>query len=68
LGEVITDINGNIQYESVAVAVKLSPIANGEVENCKAPDTEFYERSSASFSWFGLLLLPLVGLRRVFRF
>ena len=68
LGEVITDINGNIQYESVAVAVKLSPIANGEVENCKAPDTEFYERSSASFSWFGLLLLPLAGLRRVFRF
>ncbi|WP_409423160.1 DUF3466 family protein [Pseudoalteromonas sp. RW-H-Ap-1] len=67
-GEVVTDINGNIQYESVAVAVKLSPIANGEVENCKAPDTEFYERSSASFSWFGLLLLPLVGLRRVFRF
>ncbi len=67
-GEVVTDINGSIQYESVAVAVKLSPIANGEVENCKAPDTEFYERSSASFSWFGLLLLPLVGLRRVFRF
>ena len=67
-GEVVTDINGNIQYESVAVAVKLSPIPNGEVENCKAPDTEFYERSSASFSWFGLLLLPLVGLRRVFRF
>ena len=68
LGEVVTDINGNIEYESVAVAVKLSPIANGEVENCKAPDAEFYERSSASFSWFGLLLLPLVGLRRVFRF
>ncbi len=68
LGEVVTDINGNIQYESVAVAVKLSPIPNGEVENCKAPDAEFYERSSASFSWFGLLLLPLVGLRRVFRF
>ena len=60
LGEVVTDINGNIQYESVAVAVKLSPIPNGEVENCKAPDAEFYERSSASFSWFGLLLLPLV--------
>jgi len=68
LGEVVTDINGNIQYESVAVAVKLSPIPNGEVENCKAPDAEFYERSSASFSWFGLLLLPLVGLRRVYRF
>ena len=51
-----------------AVAVKLSPIPNGEVENCKAPDAEFYERSSASFSWLGLLLLPLVGLRRVFRF
>ena len=68
LGGVVTDVNGNIEYESVAVAVKLSPIPNGEVENCKAPDAEFYERSSASFSWFGLLLLPLVGLRRVFRF
>lgn len=68
LGGVVTDVNGNIEYESVAVAVKLSPIPNGEVENCKAPDAEFYERSSASFSWFGLLLLPLVGLKRVFRF
>ncbi|WP_213608240.1 DUF3466 family protein [Pseudoalteromonas sp.] len=68
LGEVVTDVNGNIQYESVAVAVKLTPITDGEVENCKAPDAEFYERNSASFSWFGLLLLPLVGLRRVFSF
>ena len=54
LGGVVTDVNGNIEYESVAVAVKLSPIPNGEVENCKAPDAEFYERSSASFflAWF----------------
>lgn len=67
LGEVVTDVNGDIQYESIAVAVKLTPIVDGEVENCKAPDAEYYERNSASFSWFGLLLLPLVGLRRMFR-
>ncbi|MEL0632766.1 DUF3466 family protein [Pseudoalteromonas carrageenovora] len=68
LGGVVTDINGEIEYESVAVAVKLTPIENGEVEDCAAPEAEEYERSSASFPWYTLLLLPLVGLRRVFRF
>ncbi|MDO6836035.1 DUF3466 family protein [Pseudoalteromonas carrageenovora] len=68
LGGIETDVNGEIEYESVAIAVKLTPIANGEVENCAAPEAEEYERSSASFPWYTLLLLPLVGLRRVFRF
>ncbi|MEL0656933.1 DUF3466 family protein [Pseudoalteromonas issachenkonii] len=68
LGGVVTDINGEIEYESIAVAVKLTPIANGEVENCAPVEAEVYERNSASFPWYTLLLLPLVGLRRVFRF
>ncbi|MGS0535793.1 DUF3466 family protein [Pseudoalteromonas sp. SaAl2] len=66
LGGVVTDINGDIEYESVAVAVKLTP-TDGEVEQCSDPETETYERQSASFPWYTLLLLPLVGLRRVFR-
>ncbi|WP_024604813.1 MULTISPECIES: DUF3466 family protein [unclassified Pseudoalteromonas] len=68
LGGVVTDVNGEIEYESIAVAVKLTPIANGEVENCAPPEAEVYERNSASFPWYTLLLLPLVGLRRIFRF
>lgn len=68
LGNIVTDVNGNIEYESVAVAVKLSPITNGNVEVCAPPEIEYYERNSASFSWYGLLLLPLLALRRVFRF
>ncbi|CAM2772549.1 DUF3466 family protein [Pseudoalteromonas distincta] len=68
LGGVVTDVNGEIEYESIAIAVKLTPIANGEVEDCAPPEAEVYERNSASFPWYTLLLLPLVGLRRVFRF
>ncbi|MEL0639517.1 DUF3466 family protein [Pseudoalteromonas aliena] len=68
LGGIVTDINGEIEYESIAVAVKLTPIANGEVENCAPPEAEVYERNSASFPWYSLLLLPLVAIRRVFRF
>ncbi|GAB0109338.1 DUF3466 family protein [Pseudoalteromonas distincta] len=68
LGGIVTDINGEIEYESIAVAVKLTPIANGEVESCAPPEAEVYERNSASFPWYTLFLLPLVGLRRVFRF
>lgn len=68
LGEVVTDVNGKTEYESVAVAVKLSPIPNGTIEDCAPPDAEVYERRSASFSWYGFLLLPLIAFRRVFRF
>lgn len=66
LGGIVRDINGKIEYESIAVPVKLSPI-NGEVESCTDPETDTYERQSASFPWYTLLLLPLVGLRRAFR-
>ena len=68
LGGIVTDINGNIEFETVAVAVKLTPLENGEIENCAPPEAEFFERSSASTSWLALFLLPLIGIRRVFRF
>lgn len=67
LGNIETDIDGNVEYESVVVAVKLTP-TDGEIESCAAPEAELYKRNSASFPWYTLLLLPLVALRRVFRF
>jgi hypothetical protein len=68
LGGIVTDVNGNTEFESVAVAVKLTPIANGEIDSCSVAELEENERSSASFPWYTLFLLPLVGLRRIFRF
>ena len=65
-GNVVVDVNGNIEYESVAVAVKLTPI-DGSVEECPAEEIEQYERQSASFPWYALLLLPFAAARRVFR-
>ena len=67
LGGVVRDKNGEIEYESISVPVKLTPI-DGTIDSCSAPETETYERQSASFPWYTLLLLPLVGLRRVFRY
>ena len=66
LGGVVTDTNGDIEYESVVVAVKLTPI-EGEIDKCSDEETETYERQSASFPWYSLLLLPLVGLRRLLK-
>jgi hypothetical protein len=66
LGGIVRDINGEIEYESIAVPVKLSPI-NGTIDSCSDPETDTYERQSSSFPWYTLLLLPLVGLRRIFR-
>ncbi|MGO2477304.1 MAG: DUF3466 family protein [Pseudoalteromonas sp.] len=66
LGGIVTDIEGNTEYESVAVAVKLTPTGE-EADSCTDPETEAYERQSGSFSWLSLLLIPLVGLRRRFK-
>jgi len=65
-GNVVLDVDGNIEYESVAVAVKLTP-TSGSVEECPAQEIEEYERQSSSFPWYTLLLLPLAPMRRVFR-
>ncbi|MCF7499324.1 DUF3466 family protein [Pseudoalteromonas sp. L1] len=65
-GNVVLDVDGNIEYESVAVAVKLTP-TSGSVEECPAQEIEEYERQSSSFPWYTLLLLPLAAARRAFR-
>tara|TARA_B100000700_G_scaffold222044_1_gene244586 strand:- start:248 stop:1939 length:1692 start_codon:yes stop_codon:yes gene_type:complete len=65
-GNVVVDVDGNIEYESIAVAVKLTPI-DGSVEECPAEEIEQYERQSASFPWYALLLLPFAAARRFFK-
>ncbi|WP_217876611.1 DUF3466 family protein [Pseudoalteromonas shioyasakiensis] len=65
-GNTVVDLNGNVEYESIAVPVKLTPIS-GSIEECPAEEVEQYERQSASFPWYALLLLPFAAARRVFR-
>ncbi|WP_462177320.1 DUF3466 family protein [Pseudoalteromonas gelatinilytica] len=65
-GNVVVDVDGNIEYESIAVAVKLTPI-DGSVEECPAEEIEQYERQSASFPWYALLLVPFAAARRFFK-
>ncbi|WP_462180122.1 DUF3466 family protein [Pseudoalteromonas gelatinilytica] len=65
-GNVVLDVDGNIEYESVAVAVKLTPI-DGSVEECSAEEIEQYERQSASFPWYAILLVPFAAARRFFK-
>lgn len=63
LGNLVLDVNGNQEFESVVVPVKLTPI-NGEVESCPPSVQEPYERKGASFAWLAFLMLPLVAWRR----
>ncbi|MFC3032091.1 DUF3466 family protein [Pseudoalteromonas fenneropenaei] len=63
LGNVVKDVDGKTEYESIAVPVVLTPIS-GEVESCLAPEVEKYERQSASWGWLTVLLAPLVAWRR----
>lgn len=65
--EVINDEGETTEVDSI-VAVKLSP-ATGVVENCEVEEEdEPYERSGASNSYFGLLLLAGVAfIRRRFK-
>ncbi|MGB0423844.1 MAG: CotH kinase family protein [Flavobacteriales bacterium] len=42
-------------------------VIEGEIDKCSDEETETYERQSASFPWYSLLLLPLVGLRRLLK-
>lgn len=58
--------NGETVEIDTVVAVKLDPIANGEVEQCEIPEDERpFERSGAAMSWFsGALLAGLALFRR----
>ena len=63
--DILTSTGEPLEVDSV-VAVKLSPIANGSIEECEVPDDEKpYERQGASSTWFGLLgLFAALVLRR----
>ncbi|MEQ3514159.1 DUF3466 family protein [Pseudoalteromonas sp. BZB3] len=64
LGQVMKDSEGNIEKETVAVPVLLTPIAGGTIEECTPPEAEQYERQSASFGFLSIFALPLLWLRR----
>ncbi|WP_199611588.1 DUF3466 family protein [Flocculibacter collagenilyticus] len=64
-GEVVKDDDGNTVMVDTLRAIKLTPIANGEKEECGTPDNVQTERKGASIFWpFGLLLLGALGFRR----
>ena len=65
-GVEIINSDGETELVDNIIAVKLSPLANGEVEQCElSEDEQPYERQGASSSWFGLLaLLGAVFVRR----
>ncbi|GHG74501.1 hypothetical protein GCM10010919_28010 [Alishewanella longhuensis] len=66
-GEEQLATDGTVIKQQQATAVKLRPIANGQVENCNGEDAT-YERKSGSFSMFWLMLLgalPLLRRRKV---
>ncbi|QPB83125.1 DUF3466 family protein [Pseudoalteromonas rubra] len=63
-GNVDKDSDGNEASESVVVPVVLTKTGSTELSECVAPETETYERQSASLSWLSLLALPLLWVRR----
>jgi len=62
-GEIIKDSAGNAVMEEVAMAVQLTPVANGTPDTCTTEVDEGYERKGGSFGWLTLLLLPLLRRR-----
>lgn len=72
MGQPMVDDNGEAIMEEVTVAVKLTPIANGAVEDCSVTDdgeqTPTYERKGAGFGWLSVIcLLSLMSVRRLVR-
>jgi hypothetical protein len=63
-GEVVKDSAGNVLKENIAVAVQLTPIANGTIDDCSAVKNETYERKGASSGLLALLLVPVAYWRR----
>ncbi len=63
-GTEILDTAGEVIEEDIIVAVKLTPQANGEVEQCDTEEDQGYERQGASMSAWWLLLLGVAGFRR----
>ncbi len=65
-GEIELDDDGNIVYEDVLKAVKLTPIA-GEIVNCDAEEGKLTKRQGASFSWLLILLSGFISVARRFK-
>lgn len=63
-GEVMKDSSGNVLKENIAVAVQLTPIANGTIDDCSTVKNETYERKGASGGLLALLLVPVAYWRR----
>ncbi|MDE3273255.1 DUF3466 family protein [Pseudoalteromonas sp. G4] len=63
-GNVVVDSTGKVEQESIVVPVKLTYNPNGVADTCPPKEKETYERQGASFGLVGLLLLPLVAIRR----
>lgn len=63
-GELVKDSAGNVLKENIAVAVQLTPIANGTIDDCSTTKSETYERKGASSGLFALLLIPAAYWRR----
>ena len=68
-GNDIINSDGETVDVDTIVAVKLSPIANGSIDECEVPEDEQpFERSGASTGWFALFgLLTAAFLRRRFK-
>ena len=63
-GVIMTDTDGTALTEEVPRAVKLVPIAGGEVDDCDPVSVDAPERQGASMGWYGLLFLFGLFTRR----
>ena len=64
-GVEILDSAGETTDIDAIVAVKLSPIANGEIDDCEVPEDEQpYERQAASMGWLAMFGILCAGVFR----
>jgi len=64
--DIINSEGETVEIDTI-VAVKLSPLSNGTIDNCDEDgedEDDAYERQGASTSWFGLIMLSLLTLYR----
>ena len=68
-GNDIINTDGETTEIDSIVAVKLSPIANGSIDECEIPEDEQpFERSGASTGWFAMFgLITAAFIRRRFK-
>lgn len=66
-GEVDLDERGNVIEEGMSVAVKLVPIAGGDIENCGVQNDDILDRQGGASGFGGLMLLGLAAMWRRWR-